>query len=118
MELLFPDGQPGIQVDAGVRLQGGTSRELNKSHKNSLRLLFKGDYGPSQLEFPVFPDSPVRRFDTLVLDSWLNYVWHYRGGSSPAEQRRRAQYVRTSMWRICRLRLGQHRRMAVTFICI
>lgn len=90
-EFLFVDGSGPVQIDAGLRLQGGTSREPNKVHKHSLRLLFRGDYGASKLEHRLFPDSPVERFDTLVLDARLNNVWHYR---NTEEQRTRADYVR------------------------
>ncbi|HIG28998.1 MAG TPA: hypothetical protein EYQ50_14870 [Verrucomicrobiales bacterium] len=93
-EFIFPEERKAFQIDAGFRLQGGSSRQPNKSRKHSLRLLFKGDYGPSRMEFPLFDDSPVERFDSLVLDNRLNFAWHYNGGSSPTVQRERAQYVR------------------------
>ncbi|MCX8108258.1 MAG: CotH kinase family protein, partial [Verrucomicrobiae bacterium] len=99
VELLFPDGRTGFSTPAGLEIQGGTSPQdvggvTWKSKKLSLRLVFKGGYGARSLEYPLFEDSPVTRFNTLVLDNGLNYVWHYNGGSSPEDQRIRAQYVR------------------------
>ncbi|HQJ53747.1 MAG TPA: CotH kinase family protein, partial [Planctomycetota bacterium] len=89
-ELLYPDGSKGFQIDCGIRIQGGTSTTPWKSPKLSLRLLFKGDYGPAKLRFPLFPDSPLREFNTLVLDAHLNHVWHH----PDAGQQQTAQYVR------------------------
>lgn len=93
MELIYPEA-PGIQIDSSLQIQGGTQREPGKNPKHSLRVNFKGEYGPAKLEFPIFPESPVARFDRLVLDGGINMWWHYVGGSSPADQRFRAQGVR------------------------
>ena len=42
VEWIDPDGEPGFQVDAGLRIQGGAFRGFNLSRKKSFRLLFKG----------------------------------------------------------------------------
>jgi len=94
VELIYPDGRPGFQTDAGVRIQGGTSPINWKMEKLSLKLRFRSDYGPRWLDYPVFPDSPVRRFDTLLLDAHMNNTWAYGGGVSPEAQRERATYLR------------------------
>ncbi len=90
-ELVFPDGRRGFQMNAGVRLQGGSSRDANRTSKHSLRLFFRDDYGNGTLEHPLFPDSAAGRFDTLILDAGLNHTWHYRPTTT---QRTQAQYVR------------------------
>jgi hypothetical protein len=68
MEWIDPDGGPEIQLNCGLRLQGGAARLFPKK---PFRLLFKGDYGPTSLEFPVFAESPeaVTSFETLILRS-------------------------------------------------
>jgi hypothetical protein len=40
-------------------------------------LLFKGDYGPTKLEFPLFGEGSVDRFDTITLRAGANdgYSW-------------------------------------------
>ncbi|MBM3883057.1 MAG: hypothetical protein FJ387_25630 [Verrucomicrobia bacterium] len=89
VEWLDPAGGDGFQVDAGLRIQGGASRNPSNSPKHALRLLFKGDYGAKQLEFPVFGRAGVSTFDTLVLRAGYNNSWvHW----SPA-QRAQAQYL-------------------------
>ena len=45
VELIFPDGRPGIQVDCGIRIQGGWNRRPEESPKHPFRLLFKKKYG-------------------------------------------------------------------------
>lgn len=102
-EFLFPDGRAGVKVDAGLRLQGGTSRTPSKTYKHSLRLLFKGDHGPSKLDYPLFEEGAVRRFDTLVLDAGLNLVWNHR---QDANQRLHAQYVRDQFVSDLQLAMG------------
>jgi len=56
----------GFQVNAGLRMHGGVGRK-EFFPKHSLRLLFKSQYGPAMLNYPLFPDSPVEEFNTLVL---------------------------------------------------
>ncbi|MCX8036730.1 MAG: lamin tail domain-containing protein [Candidatus Sumerlaeia bacterium] len=102
-ELLYADGRPGFAVLCGVRLIGGTSPDIiagppprHKVPKHSLRLLFKDEFGPTRLELnePLFTSSPLRSFNTLVLDARMNMTWHYSGTVSPAYQRERAEYIR------------------------
>jgi hypothetical protein len=93
MELIFPGGT-NTQIDCGVQIQGGSSRSEAKDPKHSFRLVFKSIYGAGKFKFPLFPDSPVTSFNTLVLDGGNNYWWQYFGGSNPADQRNRAQDVR------------------------
>ncbi|MCO6042419.1 lamin tail domain-containing protein [Aeoliella sp. ICT_H6.2] len=78
IELINPDGSQGFQVDAGLRIQGGYFRSHSATKKHSFRLLFKNQYGPSQLEFPLFGDTgTVDEFNTIVLRAGANdgYTW-------------------------------------------
>ncbi|RME93492.1 MAG: hypothetical protein D6766_08115, partial [Verrucomicrobia bacterium] len=84
------DPDRSFQVEAGARMQGKGSRHVNRSRKHNLRALFKTAYGPSELEFDLFPGSPVERFNTLVLRAGYNYTWaHFRFTESV-----RADYMR------------------------
>jgi hypothetical protein len=89
-ELIYPDGREGFQIDCGIRIQGGSSTSGWKSLKVSMRLLFKEDYGNVKLRFPLFADSLVETFDTLVLDAHLNQTWNHPDHG----QRVRAEYCR------------------------
>jgi hypothetical protein len=87
-----------FHVNSAIRSHGGATRNPDGSIKHSFRLIFKDTfgpddeptYGPTKLRFPLFEDSPVDRFDTLVLRGGYNYS--YLHGSS--SQNRRAQYMR------------------------
>ncbi|MBE2199413.1 MAG: lamin tail domain-containing protein, partial [Anaerolinea sp.] len=108
VELIFPDGQPGFQINAGIRIFGGASRSPINSPKHSFRLLFKADYGPTKLTFPLFDDSATDEFDTLVLRAGYNNSWihrnHYPAGN---DQRSRSQYIRDRWANDSQLAMGQ-----------
>ena len=70
-----------FQIDAGLRVQGGASRS-GADPKHSFRLLFKGQYGSTKLDFPLFDDSNVERFDQLVLRAGLGDVWTIHWGAN------------------------------------
>ncbi len=102
MEIIDPAGGPEIQLNAGLQMQGGASRNPSRP-KHNMRLLFKGQYGPSKLEFPMFEKWPVQRFNTLVLrggngDSWIH---------PSAGQQVEAQYIRDQWPRDTQLAMGQ-----------
>jgi hypothetical protein len=69
VELILPDtpqGTTAFALNCGVRMQGNASRDNARTPKHSFRLLFKGDYGPTKLSYPLFP-GPVQEFDNLIL---------------------------------------------------
>jgi len=78
VELIYPDGKPGFQVNAGLRIRGGWSRH-NDCPKHAFRLFFRSEYGPGELEYPMFGDEGVREFDKLDLRTSQNYSWSYKG---------------------------------------
>ena len=89
-ELIYPDGRRGFQIDCGIRAQGGSSVNGWKVIKISMRLAFRGDYGPTKLRYPLFPDSPVKEFNTLILDAHMNQTWQHPSHG----QRVRGDYIR------------------------
>jgi hypothetical protein len=67
VEWIDPSGQePGFQINAGIRIQGGAGR-WEYMPKHSFRLFFKQQYGAAKLNYPLFAGSQVTEFDTLVL---------------------------------------------------
>ena len=81
IEYLRPDGVAGFQHDAKVEVHGNSSRRPWRMQKHSLRVTFTTAVGgPPKLRYPLFPDSPVDRFNKLVLracfsDSWGLVSW-------------------------------------------
>ncbi len=93
VELIYPDGtQEGLQVNCGIKIIGGASRNMSK--KYSFRLLFKGIYGPSKLRYPLFGPDAASEFNTIVLRSSFNdgYGW---SGARYYEQYTRDEFIRT-----------------------
>ena len=90
MEMIYPDGRPGFQINAGVQIQGGASREVAKSPKHSFRVLFKDIWGPEKLNAQLFDESATTEFDALILRAGFNNSWTHWNNL----QRERADYVR------------------------
>ena len=64
-ELFYPDrDEMSTQIEAGIRPYGD-----NLGSPPSYRLFFRGKYGSTRLEYPLFHVSPVETFDTLVLEA-------------------------------------------------
>ncbi|MFP6631615.1 MAG: lamin tail domain-containing protein [Planctomycetota bacterium] len=102
VEYILPDGSEGFQIDCGIRILGGASRNTSIP-KHSFRLLFKSDYGRPRLKYELFEGNPVSSFDTLVLRANYNNSWvHWDGG-----QRRRAMLIRDQFAKDTTLDMGQ-----------
>ena len=86
VEWIYPDGTTAFQVNAGLRIVGGASRRASNK-KHSFRLLFKGQYGPTKLCFPVFGDDAVDSFDTITLRAGFNDVWPNNGNATYLQDR-------------------------------
>ncbi|MEZ6119877.1 MAG: lamin tail domain-containing protein [Pirellulaceae bacterium] len=71
LEVIYPDGTEGTQIDGGIRIQGGISRQADfvRSTKKSLRLVFREEYGESKFEFPLFGPNAATTFDSISLRS-------------------------------------------------
>ncbi|MHC4111478.1 MAG: lamin tail domain-containing protein, partial [Planctomycetota bacterium] len=97
IELIYPDGSEGFQHNCGVRIYGGVGR---REKKKTLRLLFKGIYGPPKLRYPLFGEDAVTEFDTIILRANFNdgYPWDGAGAD--------AQYIRDEYMRQIQLALG------------
>jgi hypothetical protein len=98
MEMIFADGRRAFQIDSGIRQQGGASR-MESVPKHAFRLRFMSEYGPTKLEYPLFADSPVTSFDTVILRAGLQDGWQ-RG---PAEKN---QFVKDEFARRTQLAMG------------
>ncbi len=75
-ELFDGAGNTLFQSDTGLRVHGGASRwPYAGALKHGLRLMFKRDYGPTKLEYPLFGNDAVDRFDTIVLRAGVIDLW-------------------------------------------
>jgi hypothetical protein len=73
-EYLRPQDHQGFQADCGLRVHSSDwfRPRLRPDSKFSYRLYFRGQYGTGKLEYPLFADLAVQRFDQLVLRAGNN----------------------------------------------
>ena len=102
IEFIDPqDPSASLQTDAGIRVHGNGSRG---SAKNSLRLLFRAEYGPRKLEYPLFGDDFIaERFNTVVLRAQNANSWTH----SRSEDRRSTTYLHDSFAKDTQKAMGQ-----------
>jgi hypothetical protein len=92
VEIFSSSYADNLQINCGVQLQGGNSRSPGNSPKHSFRLVFKPEYGPSKMQYPLFPANPkaTDKFNTIHIKAGYNNTWYH----SSATQRNSAQYIR------------------------
>ena len=72
LELLDPDGLQEFQINAGLRIRGGYSRDRNNP-KHAFRLFFRDPL----LHYPLFGDEGPDTFENLDLRTSQNYSWAF-----------------------------------------
>lgn len=78
MELIYPDGREGFQVNAGIRIRGGFSRST-RNPKHAFRFFFRQEYGDGKLNYPLFGENGASEFDKIDLRTFQNYSWSFDG---------------------------------------
>ena len=96
IEMIWPDGQEGFQANCGARIYGDVGR---REKKKSIRLLFKGMYGQTKLDYPLFGEEAAQEFDTFILRANFNDGYPYGQAKT--------QYLRDEWSRRLQLALGQ-----------
>jgi len=94
VEYICPDGSEGFQHDCKIEVHGNASRRPYRMQKHSLRLTFTSQYGPPKLEYPLFPDSEVEKFNQLVLRACFTDSWGLVSWSSSRYRPNDSQYIR------------------------
>jgi hypothetical protein len=95
IEWIDPNTGGQFGVTAGLRIHGGPYSRSGSS-KNALRIIFRGQYGLSKLDYPLFPDTEVSSFNTLALRAIWNYSWTGHSGMSGSQH---ADYLRDAFAR-------------------
>jgi hypothetical protein len=125
LELLQPDGTTVFVVDCGIDLHGNASRDPFKNPKHGFTIRFRGKYGAGKVEGNIFPDSPVREWDKLILRGDFGGSWLHQNGTdllsagSDSHQRPRGIRIREAF---CKNsfrdmgRIGSHHRFVNLFI--
>lgn len=106
LEYFAPGGKIQFNVKAGIRVHGNFSRKY--SPKKSYRLYFRKAYGgPGNLEYPLFPDSPVTKFDQLVLRAGFQDTFFHRGIQGLSDKHLSARYINDQVVRNLHRDMGQ-----------
>lgn len=124
VEYYDPQSGSSFQINCGLRLHGGNSRNPSNSPKHSFRISFRSEYGASKLNFKLFDEeSATNRFDHLVLRAGYNFSWIKNGSPTlyPQNiiQRTNAQYIYDSFAKDVQLSMGQvatHSRFAHLYL--
>lgn len=101
VELVYPDGTEGFQIDAGIRIRGGFSRG-GFNPKHSFRLFFRDEY-EGDLNYPLFEDEGTDQFRAVDLRTAQNYAW----SNDTFNDERRNSFLRDIFSRDLQNALGQ-----------
>ncbi len=102
IEYLNSKDSGSFQINAGLRIQGGSGREPFRSPKHSFRVYFRKKYGVSKLQFPFFGKNATQTFNDLTLRAgYNNTIIH-----SNVYQRRNAQYIRDPLIKDTHMAMG------------
>ena len=103
VELFGGPQQHDLSTSCGIRLHGGHGRLAEKNPKHSFRLVFKEQYGPKTLRYPLYGEDQPSKFDQLVLRCHFGNAWQHWGEGN----REKAQYTRDVWVRRMQRRIGR-----------
>ena len=101
VELFDANLDEEFQINCGIRIQGGSSRNPDKN-KHSFSLRFRGGYGYSKLNYKMFDSTALKEFDSLQLRAMYNNSWTH----ADATQRTRGMMIRDQFIRDCLIDMG------------
>lgn len=106
MEYFDPATGQTFQENAGMRIHGGNAP--NEHPKKPFRLYFRRSYGGTgELNQPLFPGSPVAKFDKLQLRPGGHDGWSVPFGSGNDKLAAHATYLRDRFLRQTELDMGR-----------
>lgn len=74
MEIIDPASGENFHTGCGLRIHGGRGR-VAEMLKKSFRLYFRGDYGATKFDYPLFEGMPDGGVDHLVLRGGNGKTW-------------------------------------------
>ena len=103
VELMGGTMRHDFTIDCGLRLHGGHGRLAEKNPKHSFRLVFKSEYGPKSLDYPLYGADEPQKFDQLVLRCHFGNSWQHWS----EDNREKAQYTRDVWARRMQRKIGR-----------
>jgi hypothetical protein len=98
LELIYPDGTTGFQINAGIRIRGSRSAE-GDDPKHAFRVIFDQPGAPA-LNYPLFGDAGPDQFTDIDLQCVQNWSWNLDGTTE-------ASYVRDLFSRLAQRDMGE-----------
>ena len=100
LELIDPSTQETEHWHCGLRIHGGRSR-VNEMLKKAFRLYFRGSYGDTKFDHPLFENMPRGGVDHLILRGGTGRTWaspwrSLTGGGNSLDQ---VTYMRDQFYR-------------------
>jgi hypothetical protein len=90
-EYFNSSGSISLQINMGLQMEGAVGRDPQYEDHN-FRVQFSSAYGPSSLDFPLFPGDSVTSFENIDLKAGFNDSFAWAGsGNAPGDA---AQYMR------------------------
>lgn len=110
-EFLHPDdASQDHQTNGGIRIHGNGSRSANGQPKHGFRVEFRSEYGSKNLNYKLFPDTKVDKFDSIILRGQNAHGWTRSSqisNSVGTSEREQSQYIRDSFARDITKEMGQ-----------
>ena len=104
VEYYDPASGQEFQLNCRLQLHGGNSRRPTNSPKHGFELEFKSAYGPSKLNFDLFPGKgSAKEFNSLILRAGYNNTWV----KNAATQQVLGQYLQDPFAKLTQLEMGQ-----------
>lgn len=106
IEYFDPAKGQAFYENAGLRIHGGNA--ASEHPKKPFRVYFRKQYGGTgELNYPLYPDSPVTKFDKLQLRPGGHDGWAVPSGSDENSLARHATYLRDRFLRQTELDMGR-----------
>lgn len=106
IEYFDPAKGQAFYENAGLRIHGGNA--ASEHPKKPFRVYFRKQYGGTgELNYPLYPDSPVTKFDKLQLRPGGHDGWSVPFGSDDNSLARHATYLRDRFLRQTELDMGR-----------
>jgi Lamin Tail Domain/Chitobiase/beta-hexosaminidase C-terminal domain/CotH kinase protein len=123
IEMILPNGTTAFATTVGLGVHGNASREPQKNPKHGFGLKFKPEFGPSKLEYRLFPETAGEEYDDLILRAEYGTSWRHpsdvAGDGLGSFQRSRSSGIRDMWMKDTMLEMGgvaSHSRLVHVFI--
>ncbi|MFC1759385.1 CotH kinase family protein, partial [Planctomycetota bacterium] len=81
-EWLNVDGETEWTTNAGIRIHGGWARRPSQTLKFSFKVIFRGEYGDSNLVHPIFGEDGQQEFQSIIMRGGFNDSWRSSGNGN------------------------------------